>query len=481
MHGDRRRGSLLPSATLMEPEIARRAPSELIPFPAGRDLPHSLAAEQAVLGALLLEEAAFDQVAPLLRPDDFYLRAHQLIFEACLDLAGEAKAIDHLLVQQRLDAKGHLGAAVPRELPFALSRGLGTAANVNHYARLVNDLARLRRMMIVMQAKVAQGYDAGADVKAFLEAAEQEVFHAAEGHQVETLKHVEEPIHRALSMLEEVQRRVREGESPITGVPTGIGAFDRLTLGLQKGQLVVLAARPSVGKTALALNVATHAATRHERVVAFFSLEMPSEQLSLRMLASEARLDWRRLSQGQLGRNDWDKISVQGDRLVRAKIWLDDNFVLTPVDLRAKCRKIAREGGLDLVVVDYLQLMHAPGFQSREQEIANISRSLKGLAKELAVPVLALSQLNRSVEKRQGQPPMLSDLRESGAIEQDADVVLFLHRPEEEKEAAPAPGGGSEVQEVELIVAKQRQGPTGSVPLVFFRNHTYFAERQRGG
>jgi replicative DNA helicase len=466
----------------MEPESSRRAPQDPIPFPAGRDLPNSLAAEQAVLGALLLEEAAFDQVAPLLRSEDFYLRAHQLIFDACLELAAEAKAIDYLLVQQRLEAKGHLGTSVPRELPFALSRGLGTAANVDHYARVVNDLARLRRMMVVMQAKVAKGYEAGADVKLFLETAEQEVFHAAQGHQVETLKKLEEPMHRALSMLEEVQRRVREGESPITGVPTGIGGFDRMTLGLQKGQLAVLAARPSIGKTALALNVATHAATRHEKVVAFFSLEMPSEQLSLRMLASEARLDWRRISQGQLARNDWDKIGTHADKLVRARMWLDDNFVLTPVDLRSKCRRIARESGLHLVVVDYLQLMHAPGFPSREQEIANISRSLKSLAKELEVPVLALSQLNRSVEKRQGQPPMLSDLRESGAIEQDADLVLFLHRPEEEKDGAgPAGPPASDVHEVELIVAKQRQGPTGTIPLVFFKTHTYFAERQRGG
>jgi replicative DNA helicase len=277
-------------------------------------------------------------------------------------------------------------------------------------------------------------------------------------------------------MLEEVQRRVQEGQSPVTGVPTGIASLDRMLLGLQPAQLVVLAARPSVGKTALALNVATQAAVKHGKVVAVFSLEMPSEQLSLRMLASEAKLDWRRLSQGMLGRNDWDKIMAHGDRLSSARIWLDDNFVLTPVDLRSRCRKIMRETGLDLVVVDYLQLMHAPGLASREQEIATISRSMKSLAKELNVPVLALSQLNRSVEKRKGEPPMLSDLRESGAIEQDADVVLFLHRPGEGEGEAQVP---SEVQEVELHVAKQRQGPTGMVPLVFFKHHTFFAERQR--
>ena len=245
---------------------------------------------------------------------------------------------------------------------------------------------------------------------------------------------------------------------------------------------IVLAARPSVGKTAFALNIGTHAATKAEKRVAIFSLEMPSEQLALRMLASEAKLDWRRISQGMLSTYDWTKIAAQGDRLSAASVWLDDNFVLSPVELRSKCRKIAREhGGIDLIVIDYLQLMHAPsdrGVQSREQEIATISRSLKGLAKELQVPVLALSQLNRGVEKRKGEPPMLSDLRESGAIEQDADVVMFLHRDDgDEKDGAPAQTG--DTQQVQLIVAKQRQGPTGKVDLVFFKNHTLFAEKMR--
>jgi len=464
-------------ARRMEKDAARRGgAADPIPFPAGRDLPHDLAAEQAVLGAILIEEAAFDQVSALVRAEDFYLRSHQLVFQACVQLATEAKAVDWVLVRQRLEAQGLLGSAVPPELPFALSRGLGTAGNVGHYARVVNDYARMRRMMLVAGSVAMRGYDAGADVQGFLEQAEQDVFTAAQGRQVDTLKLASEPVVKAIQMLEEVQRRVQEGQSPVTGVPTGIASLDRMLLGLQPAQLVVLAARPSVGKTALALNVATQAAVKHGKVVAVFSLEMPSEQLSLRMLASEAKLDWRRLSQGMLGRNDWDKIMAHGDRLSSARIWLDDNFVLTPVDLRSRCRKIMRETGLDLVVVDYLQLMHAPGLASREQEIATISRSMKSLAKELNVPVLALSQLNRSVEKRKGEPPMLSDLRESGAIEQDADVVLFLHRPGEGEGEAQVP---SEVQEVELHVAKQRQGPTGMVPLVFFKHHTFFAERQR--
>jgi replicative DNA helicase len=443
--------------------LRRRSPMDaaaITALPAARDLPHNLEAEQAVLGAILIEETAFDQVAPLVRSQDFYLLAHQHIYAACEDLARESKAIDPVLVQQRLDAKGLIGAAVPRELPFALSRGLGTAANVGHYAAVVADLSRLRQMMLTAQSVVQRGYEAGARVKEFLEQAQQEVFSAAQGATVDTLHPFKETLAKTLDQLEALHKRAQQGLSHITGVPSGLPGLDELTLGFQPGTLVILAARPSVGKTALALNVATHAATRHEKKVGFFSLEMPSDQLAMRMLAAEAKLDWERVTKGRLAAYDWDKILVHGDRLSRAEIWFDDNFVLSPVELRSKCRKLKREGGLDLVVIDYLQLMHAPSDrsnQSREQEIATISRSLKALAKELAV------------------------LRESGAIEQDADLVLFLHRPEEESKdggAAPAPG---DVQDVELILAKHRQGPTGLLNLVFFRKNTFFAEKKRDG
>jgi len=467
---------------MAEQDPARRPVASL---PGARDLPHSVEAEQAVLGAILIEETAFDQVAALLRSGDFYLGAHQHLYATCEELARESRTIDPVIVQQRLDAKGLLGGPVPRDLPFALARGIGTSANVGHYARVILDLGRLRQMMLTAQRVVDQGYEAGANVQGFLDEAQQQVFGAGQGPGIDTLKPVAEPVMRALENLEAVQKRVAAGLSPMTGVPTGIATLDRNTLGLQPGSLVILAARPSVGKTALALNVAIHAATRHRKKVAFFSLEMPSEQLALRMLASEAKLDWRRLTQGQLQKYDWDKIATQADRIGGASIWLDDTFVLTPVELRSKCRKLRREnGGLDLVVVDYLQLMHAPterASHSREQEIATISRSLKALAKELEVPVLALSQLNRGVEKRKGEPPLLSDLRESGAIEQDADVVLFLHRSEDDSKDAQAGTAVGDTQQVQLIIAKQRQGPTGVVDLVFFRTTTYFAEMKREG
>jgi replicative DNA helicase len=467
---------------MAEQDPARRAPDAPVSLRTARDLPHSVDAEQAVLGAILTEETAFDQVAAELRSGDFYLLAHQHVYGVCEELAKESKAIDPILVQQRLDAKALLGGAVPRELPLSLARSIGTTANVRYYARTVRELSQLRQMMLTAQRVVERGYEAGPNVQHFLDSAQQEVFTAGQGSSVDTLKKISEPVMRALENLEAVQKRVQAGLSPITGIPTGIASLDKNTLGLQPGALIVLAARPSVGKTAFALNIASHASTKHGKKVAFFSLEMPSDQLALRMLASEAKLDWRRLSQGQLSTYDWQKIATHADKLGGASLWLDDNFVLTPVELRSKCRKLKREnGGLDLVMVDYLQLMHAPSDrmnQSREQEIATISRSLKSLAKELDCPIVALSQLNRGVEKRKGEPPMLSDLRESGAIEQDADVVMFLHRAEEEQKDG-APQAQTDTLEVQLIVAKQRQGPTGTIPLVFFKSTTYFAEMDR--
>jgi len=456
---------------------------EPVPIRGARDLPHNLEAEQAVLGAVLLDENAFDQVAPLLKPDDFYSLPHQHLFGAFEELARESRKIDPVLVTQRLDAKGLLGAAVPSNLAYALAAGVGTTAHVVHYAEVVGELSRLRRMMLTAQRVVERGYEAGSSVREFLDQASQDVFSAAQGHALETMRPLNEAMSAALDRLEAIQKRAQEGLSHVTGVPTGLPWLDDTMLGLQPGTLVVLAARPSVGKTALALNIAAHAATRHGRQVVFFSLEMPSDQLALRILASEAKLDSERLGKGRLNVHDWDRIMLQSEKLMSSRVWFDDTFMLTPVELRSKCRKLKREGGLDLVVVDYLQLMHAPSArssQSREQEIATISRSLKALAKELEVPVLALSQLNRAVEKRKGERPMLADLRESGAIEQDADVVIFLHRPEPEREEGEA-AAATDTQEVELILAKHRQGPTGLAPLVFFRRHTSFAERRREG
>src|SRR5512136_1128581 len=434
-----------------------------------RDLPHNLEAEQAVLGAVLLDETAFDQVAPILKSEDFYALAHQHVFSAFEELARESRRIDPVLVQQRLDAKGLLGAQVPRELVFGLAASVGSSSNAAHYAEAVNELARLRRMMLTAQRVVERGYEAGPHVRDFLEQAQQDVFGAAQGNTLETMRPFAEAMGSALDRLEAIHARAKAGLSHVTGVPTGLPWLDDQTLGLQPGTLNIVAARPSVGKTALALNMAAHAATKGEKKVVFFSLEMPSDQLALRLLASEAKLDSERVSKGKLAQHDWDRIMVQGEKLMGAPIWFDDSFMLSPVELRSKCRKLKRESGLDLVVVDYLQLMHAPSdraSQSREQEIATISRSLKSLAKELECPVVALSQLNRSVEKRKGEPPMLSDLRESGAIEQDADIVLFLHRNDED---AKEQGGSSpgDTLEVDLIVAKQRQGPTCTIPLVF--------------
>jgi replicative DNA helicase len=460
--------------------LRRGAAAPALQLRTARDLPHNVEAEQAVLGALLIEETAFDLVADRLKAEDFYVGAHQHVFQACAELGLEKQAIDPVLLHQRLEAKGLLGAAVPRDLPFALAKGLGTAANVRHYATIVADLARVRKVQLEAQAVLARGYEAGANVQEYLETAQQAIFTAAQGGTTDTLRLIQEPLVKAIENIDATQARVRAGESTLTGVPTGIQALDQKLLGLQRGALIVLAARPSVGKTAFALNIGTYAATKAQKRVAIFSLEMPAEQLAMRILAAEAKLDFWRMTQGLLQQSDWDRIMQHGDRIGGSRIWLDDNFVLSPVELRAKCRKIKREGGLDLVIVDYLQLMNVSGAQSREQEIAIISRSLKSLAKELDVPILALSQLNRGVEKRKGEPPMLSDLRESGAIEQDADVVMFLHRPGDEKDQEGGQAQKADVQEIELHIAKQRQGPTGVVELVFFKTNTFFAEKQRG-
>ena len=271
--------------------VRRASEAPVAPLRSARDLPHSLEAEQAVLGAILVEETAFDQVPALIKWADFSLLAHQPVYAVCEELARESKTLDPILVQQRLDAKGLLGSAVPRELPLSLARAIGTAANVQHYGRTVQELARLRQMMLTAQRVVERGYEAGASVQQFLDSAQQDVFGAAQGTGHETLKKIAEPVMRAIENLEAVQKRVQAGLSPITGVPTGIQSLDKNTLGLQPGTLSVLAARPSVGKTAFALNIATHAATKAGKKVAFFSLEMPSDQLALRMLASEARLD----------------------------------------------------------------------------------------------------------------------------------------------------------------------------------------------
>ncbi len=471
---------------MAQDDLARRVPPPPLQLPGGLDLPHNLEAEQAVLGALLIDETAFDQVAPVLKIEDFYLLAHQHVYAVCVELSQQSKAVDPVLIQQRLEAKGLLGAAVPADLVFTLFRGLGTAANVTHYAAVVADLARLRRMMMAAQAVVARGHRAGDRVGDFLQEAQAEIAAAAEGSRASTLRTANDAVNAALDKLEQVHKRELEGKSHITGVPAGLPSLDDKTLGFQPGALVILAARPSVGKTALALNFAAHAAVKMEKRVAFFSLEMPSDQLAMRLLAADAKLDSERVAKGKLAQHDWEKVGISGERVGRARIWFDDNFVLSPLDLLAKCRKIAREaGGLDMVVVDYLQLMQAPASnrasQSREQEIATISRGLKALAKELACPVLALSQLNRAVEKRKGERPVLADLRESGAIEQDADIVMFLHRPEPDKEEQEQ-HMNSDVVDVELVIAKHRQGALGIIPLVFFRRYTLFAEKtQHGG
>jgi replicative DNA helicase len=467
-----------------EEGLSRRAvEAEVAPMRGARDLPHNSEAEQAVLGGILMEERVLDQVGDLLKAEDFYSLAHQHVFNALRELYAAGKACDAIMVNGHLEAKGLLGGVVPRNLAFELEKGFGTAGNIVHYAEVVRDHAMLRQTMLAAQRVLNKGYESGAAVGEYLQFAEGEISKAANGSLAgRGLKPLLEAVVQATEKIEAFQKRVQAGLSPITGVPTGFPRFDEMTLGLQPGALVIIAARPSVGKTAFALNMASHACLRAEKKVAFFSLEMSADQLATRMLSSEAKLDWKAVSKGRLSTHDWEKIGHHTSKLAAGQMWIDDNFVLTPMELRARCRRLKQEQkGLDLVVIDYLQLMQSPSGrrdQSREREIAEISRSLKSLAKELGVPIVALSQLNRSVEKRKGDLPQLSDIRESGAIEQDADMVVFLHRKDEEGDGPAPPQDGPAVEEVKLVLAKQRQGPTGIVDLVFFKSNTFFAEKK---
>src|SRR5512140_198073 len=307
-----------------ETDLPRRGgPAPALQLRPSRDLPHNVEAEQAVLGAILIEETAFDLVADRLKAEDFYLHAHQLVYTACAELAQEKQVIDPVLLHQRLEAKGLLGAAVPRDLPFSLAKGLGTAGNVRHYAAVVAELARVRRVQLVAQSVLARGYEAGASVHEYLEAAQQDIYAAAQGQVNESLRLIQEPMMKAIEQIEATQKRIQEGKGALTGVPTGIAALDQKLLGLQPGSLVILAARPSVGKTAFALNIGTYAATKAQKRVAIFSLEMPSEQLATRILAAEAKLDFWRMTQGKLQQSDWERILSHGDRVGSSRISAD--------------------------------------------------------------------------------------------------------------------------------------------------------------
>ena len=430
--------------------------------------PHSIEAEQSVLGGLMLDNDSWLQVSERLGVKDFYRRDHANIFRGVEALANDGKPYDIVTLAEWLESNALLETSGGIQYLAQLADNTPTAANIAAYADIVRDRAVLRALIRAGTDIAESGFRTeGRTTNDLIDQAERWVFEIAERESRgrRGFRPIKELLVSALDRIDLLFQR----DNPITGVATGFHDLDGMTSGLQPSDLIIVAGRPSMGKTAFAINIAQHAATKSELPVAIFSMEMPSEQIAMRMLSSLGRIDQHKVRTGKLADDDWPRLTHAVGILSEVKLFIDDTPALTPGDLRARCRRLAREHGLGLVVVDYLQLMHVPGTnENRATEISEISRSLKALAKELSVPVIALSQLNRSLEQRGDKRPVMSDLRESGAIEQDADLIMFIYRDEVYNEDSPDKGVA------EIIIAKQRNGPIGNKKLRFFGEYTTF-------
>lgn len=423
--------------------------------------PQNLEAEQSVLGAMLIEREAIIRAIELLGPDDFYREAHRGVFAAMASLFERNEPVDLVTVSEELRSSDKLESCGGLTHLTALANSVPTAANIEHYAKIVRDKSILRRLISSATGIVSRCYEGQEEVPDLLDRAEQSVFSIStlsrrRGTMQLRLKEI------MIDAFEHIERLYTSKER-VTGVPTGFERLNSLTAGFQPSDLLILAARPSVGKTTLALNFVRSAAVLHNMPVLYFSLEQSALQLALRLLSGEARIDGNLLRTGRLAREHWPRLAQASGRLGSAPIYIDDSPNLSAMEVRARARRLKMEVDLRLIVIDYMQLMHTGGRnESRQQEISEISRLLKALGRELNVPIMALSQLRRAVEQREGERPQLSDLRESGAIEQDADVVMFIYQDPKTREQ----GEGK----IELIVAKQRNGPTGAVEMYFQRN-----------
>jgi replicative DNA helicase len=445
----------------------------------GRRVHEDLAAERAVLGAVLADNTLIAAVGEVVFPDDFSSPAHAQIFAAMLKLDGQSKQVDHLTLAEELKVLGQLVAVGGPAYLMRLDQVVPLASNAVQYAQIVKDQAIRRRLANVGREIQELASSETGELEVLLDEAERKVFLLAEKKREGDLRPVSELMEQTLDLLD----KMKAAATGITGLSTGYIDLDNQLTGLHAGELIILAARPGIGKTSFAMNIAVHAALKENKAVGIFSLEMPADQLLMRLLASTARVDMKKLRGGRLTPHDEEKFQEMAGALYNAPIYIDDSGGLSPFDLRAKARRVKqKDPRLSLLVIDYLQLMHQKGkVESRQLEVAEISRALKQLAKELEVPIIALSQLNRKVEERKGGKPMLSDLRESGSIEQDADVVMFIHREESEDGPDGAPAASSStVIPVELIIAKQRNGPVGSIDLVFLSEYTRFESRSRG-
>ncbi|HEX9020493.1 MAG TPA: replicative DNA helicase [Nitrospirota bacterium] len=446
--------------------------------------PQNIEAEQMVLGAILIENDAINNVTSVLAPEDFYKDIHRRIYDAMLEMFERREAIDLVTLTDALRSRTGLESAGGASYLATLVSLVPTAANIKYHAKIVREKSILRQLIHTSTGIITQCYDDSRTVDSIdelLNTAERSIFDIAQKKIGESFFALKKIVGHSFDMVEKLYAR----KELITGIPTGFVDLDNMTSGLQPNDLIIVAGRPSMGKTAFCLNIAAHAALEKGKVVAIFSLEMAKEQLGLRLLGSEARVDAHRLRTGHLAERDWTPLANAAGRLADAPIYIDDTAAISVLEMQAKARRLKAERGLDLIIVDYMQLMRGRGSeQSREQEISNISRSLKVLAKDLKVPVVALSQLNRAVETRPGKEkrPMLADLRESGAIEQDADVILFIYRDEVyNKCECPHDGeclcGRRGVAEV--IIGKQRNGPIGKVDLTYINRFTRFENAER--
>ena len=441
-----------------------------------RTLPHNLEAEKSVLGAILIHNEAFNHAAELIDARDFFRDAHRRIFDKMVALSERNDAIDLVTLKDELQRRGELEEVGGPAYIASLADGVPRSANVEHYARIVKEKATLRNLIHSANRILAEAYQAEEDADIILDSAEKAIFEIAEDKIRDGFVPLRDLVQSSFATIEKLQQH----KGLVTGVPTGFVDLDEMTSGLQPSDLVLVAARPSMGKTSFVLNIAQHIGIQTEMTVGFFSLEMSKEQLFMRMLTSEARIDAHRFRSGYLNEKDYGRLSHALGTLAEARVFIDDTASIGVLEMRAKARRLQAEHGLHLLVIDYIQLMQGRGrFESRQQEIASISRSLKGLAKELKIPIVALSQLSRASETRSDHRPQLSDLRESGALEQDADVVMFIFREEQYRDADGQPNQDAEGM-AEIIIGKQRNGPVGTVKLAFIKEHTRFENLAQG-
>lgn len=442
--------------------------------------PQNIEAEQAVLGAIFLNTDALADAMEYVEADDFYRRAHQILFQAMVDLNNDGEAIDVLTVQNYLTTNNQLDDVGGVAYIAELATSVPTAANAGYYAKIVEEKSMLRRLISTATNIITQANNGDDDVPSLLDSAERQIMDVSERRNRSGFREIKDVLNETLSDID----RLSQQSEDITGLPTGYREFDKMTAGLQPDNLIILAARPAVGKTAFALNIAQNVATSTDTSIAIFSLEMSAESLVNRMLCAEGSINANHLRTGQLDEGEWQNLIVAMGALSNTSIFIDDTPGIKMAEIRAKCRRLAKEkGNLGLVVIDYLQLIEGSNKESRQQEVSEISRQLKKLAKELSVPILALSQLSRGVEQRQDKRPVLSDIRESGSIEQDADIVAFLYRDDyyERGESKSEEDGddqdslNQDVGEVELIIEKNRAGARGTVKLLFIKSYNKFS------